>query len=121
MNLVLLIDDNPVQLRIREQVLRGAGFEVSIATSAETALALLRTAVGKNVGAVVTDHIMPGLSGADFVRRLRELDRYLPVIVISGMAEAEDDYPGLDVVFRQKPCPPRELIRLIRLSMEDAA
>ncbi len=121
LNSILLIDDNPLQLRIREQVLRGAGFEVSIATSAETGLALLRTTVGKKVGVVVTDHIMQGLSGADFVRRLRQVDRYLPVIVLSGMAEAEDEYQGMNVIFRQKPCPPPELIHLVKMSIESAA
>ncbi len=121
MNSILLIDDNPLQLRIREQVLRGAGFEVSIATSAESGLALLRTTVGKKVGVVVTDHIMQGLSGADFVRHLRQVDRYLPVIVLSGMAEAEDEYQGMNVIFRQKPCPPPELIHLVKMSIESAA
>ena len=40
---VLLIDDNPSQLTIRELVLREAGFPVSIATNVEGALALLRS------------------------------------------------------------------------------
>src|SRR5437868_6470416 len=46
-NQVLLIDDNPIQLRVRETILRGAGFQVSIATTAEGALAVLRTAAIK--------------------------------------------------------------------------
>ncbi len=120
MNTVLLIDDNPLQLRIREQVLREAGFEVHIATSGESALALMRTPVGKGVGAIVTDHIMPGLSGPALVRQLDDVSG-APVIVISGMAEAQDEYEGLVIVFREKPCPPPELIRLVRLSMEQAA
>ncbi len=121
MNTVLLIDDNPLQLRIREQVLRDAGFEVHIATSGESALALMRTPVAKSVGAVVTDHIMPGLSGPALVRQLDAVTGKLPIIVISGMAEAQDEYEGLGVIFREKPCPPPELIRLVRLSMEQAA
>ena len=69
-NQVLLIDDNPIQLRVRETILRGAGFQVSIATTAEGALAVLRTAANK-FGVIVTDHVLPGASGADFVRELR--------------------------------------------------
>ncbi len=121
LNSILLIDDNPVQLSIREQVLRGAGLEVLIATSGETALALLRTSVGKKVGVIITDHLMEGLSGADFVRRLRRMDRFLPVIVLSGLAEAENEYQGLNVAFRQKPCPPPELIQLVKMSLQNAA
>jgi CheY-like chemotaxis protein len=111
---VLLIDDDPIQLRVREAVLREAGVQVDVATTAESALALLRSVSGDSIRVIVTDHIMPGTSGAVFVHRLRELKPGIPVIVISGMAEAEDDYEGLDVTFRAKPCPPPELISLVR-------
>jgi DNA-binding response OmpR family regulator len=114
----LLIDDDPLQLRVREAVLREAGLEVDVATTAESALALLRSGTGSGIGAIVTDHIMPRASGADFVRVLRKVKPDVPVIVISGMAEAEDEYVGLDVSFRTKPCPPLELIELVRNSLE---
>ena len=111
---VLLVDDDPVQLRVREAVLRDAGVPVDVATTAESALALLRSSSGGVIGVVVTDHIMPGTSGAVFVHRLRDLKPGVPVVVISGMAEAEDEYQGLNVTFRTKPCPPTELIALVR-------
>ncbi len=112
---VLLIDDSPLQLRVREAVLRDAGFEVCIATTAETAMALLRSEpVGSSIGVVVTDHILPGASGADFVRQLRAVQPKVPVIVITGLPEVEAEYAGLNVIFRQKPCPPPELIGLVR-------
>lgn len=114
----MLIDDDPIQLRVREAVLREAGVPVDVATTADSALALLRSSSGDTVGAIVTDHIMPGISGAVFVRHLRELRPGIPVIVISGMAEAEDEYDGLDVTFRTKPCPPPELISLVRRTLE---
>ena len=111
---VLLIDDDPVQLRVREAVLRDASLLVDVATTAESALALLRSSPGTSIGTIVTDHIMPGTSGATFVHQIRGLRPGIPIIVISGMAEAEDDYEGLDVTFRTKPCPPAELINLVR-------
>jgi DNA-binding response OmpR family regulator len=114
---VLLIDDNPVQLRAREAVLRNAGFETHIATTQESALALLRSKVADAIGAIITDHIMPGSSGVEFVRSLRTAKPGVPVIVITGLAEAEGDYHGLGVTFRQKPCPPEELIALVRSRM----
>ena len=117
---VLLIDDDPVQLRVREAVLREAGVPVDVATTADSALALLRSGSSDSIGAIVTDHIMPGTSGAVFVRLLRELKPGIPVIVISGMAEAEDEYEGLDISFRTKPCPPPELISLVRLKLNES-
>jgi len=117
---VLLIDDNPVQLRAREAVLRNAGITTHIATTQEGALALLRSEVSEAVGAIITDHIMPGSSGAEFVRALRAAKPGVPVIVITGLAEAESEYRGLGVTFRQKPCPPEELIALVRSSIGEA-
>jgi len=118
---VLLIDDNPVQLRAREAVLRNAGFETHMATTQETALALLRTAAAASIGAIITDHIMPGSDGREFVRALRAAKPGVPVIVISGLAEAENDYRGLGITFRQKPCPPEEMIALVRAAVASTA
>ena len=102
--------------------MRDAGFEVCIATTAESAHALLRSEpVGDSVGVIVTDHILPGASGAEFVRQLRQIKRTVPVIVITGLPEAESEYVGLNVVFRQKPCPPPELIALVRNCMKSEA
>lgn len=116
---ILLIDDNPVQLRAREAVLRNAGFTTHIATTQEGALALLRSEAAQRLGAIITDHIMPGSSGADFVRAMRAAKPGIPVIVITGLAEAESEYRGAGVIFRQKPCPPEELIALVRSSVND--
>jgi DNA-binding response OmpR family regulator len=117
---VLLIDDSPLQLRVREAVLRDAGFEVRIATTAESAHALLRSEpAGDSIGVIVTDHILPGASGAEFVRQLRDFRPSVPVIVITGLPEAEAEYAGLGVIFRHKPCPPPELIALVRDTMPD--
>lgn len=110
---VLVIDDNPVQLSIREAVLRDAGFVVSIATTGPGALALLKTATTP-FHVIVTDHVMPKVSGADFVRSLRKIDPRIPVLVVTGMPDIESDYDGLDVVVKQKPLPPQELIDLVK-------
>ncbi len=113
MRQVLLIDDNPLQLSVRETVLRNAGFIVAVATTAESALATLRI-LGDRIGLVITDHVMPGVSGSEFVRLLRQENDQVPVIVLSGMPEAVSEYEGMNVVFRQKPLPPPELIELVR-------
>jgi len=115
---VLLVDDNPVQLSTRQLVLSQAGLEVQVATSADSALALLRSlSDAQKIGVIVTDHIMPEATGSDFVRLVREINSQVPVIVISGLAEAEQEYAGMDVLFRQKPCPPPELITLVQAAV----
>jgi DNA-binding response OmpR family regulator len=116
---VLLVDDNPLQLSVREAVLRTAGFQVSVATTAESALATLRV-LSDRIGVLITDHLMPGCSGSELVRQIRTFNQWLPVIVLSGLAEAETEYADLGVVFRHKPIPPPELIELVRASLDQA-
>lgn len=113
MRSLLVIDDNPLQLKVRETILRQAGFQVSVATNSEIALATLR-AVPERIGLVITDHLMPGTSGVELVRLIRASHLDLPIIVLSGLQEAEPEYDGLDVNFRLKPFPPGELIALIK-------
>jgi len=116
---VLLIDDNPLQLTVRETVLRNAGLSVSVATTAESALATLRV-LPDRIGTIVTDHIMPGCSGSELVRQIRAINDWIPIIVLSGLAEAELEYQDMNVTFRTKPLPPPELIALVKASLEAA-
>src|SRR5215469_18778527 len=113
MKTVLLVDDNAAQLTMREMVLRQAGIECHVATSAQSALALLRSESGQNnIGVVITDHLMPGMDGVEFVRQLRSFNPQIPVIVISGLPDADVEYAGLSITFRIKPCEPDDLIAL---------
>lgn len=108
---ILVIDDNPTQLQVRGAVLRGEGFSVLTAESAEQALALLKNPLAsKGLRVIVTDHVLPGASGDAFVRELRAFSPFVPVLVISGMDEAEPQYDGLGVIFLHKPCAAEELI-----------
>src|SRR5262249_51793452 len=96
MKQALLLDDNIAQLTIREMVLKRAAIESHVATKAQSALALLRSEVGRGrIGVVITDHLMPDMDGVEFVRQLRAFNREIPVIVISGMPDVDSEYAGL--------------------------
>jgi len=110
---VLLVDDDPGQLHIREIVLRNAGLAVHVATNAESALALLR-AMGNKIGLLITDHFLPERTGADLVREMRLTLPRMPVLVLTGMPGIETEYEGLDVSVRLKPIGPEEIIRIAR-------
>ncbi len=112
---VLLVDDNAVQAAIRQTILKRAGYHVSAALNAERALEMLRSNdLAEPIGLVITDHIMPGLSGSAFVRLLRQTHPHLPVMVISGLEEAEPEYEDLRVIFRIKPILPEALLASVR-------
>src|SRR5262252_7083688 len=118
MKQVLLLDDDPTQLSVRQLLLRRGGIESQIATSAVQALTVLASEAGRAaIGAVITDHIMPGIDGAEFVRRLRAFDPHIPVIVVSGLPDAEEAYRGQDVTFLVKPCEPEDLIAVVKAAL----
>jgi DNA-binding NtrC family response regulator len=113
MRQVLMVDDDPGQLRIREIILRNAGLTANLATDAVAALSCLRAKIGE-IGLLVTDHNLPGCSGAELVREARIIAPTLPMVVPTGMPGIESEYEGMDVMFCFKPMPPGEFIELIQ-------
>ena len=112
---LLLIDDNAVQAATRQTILKRAGYFVIAALNPGRALEQFRAGEFLDeVQLVITDHIMPGMNGAEFVRELRKTRPKLPVLVISGMEEAESEYEGMNVVFRLKPLLPESLLASVQ-------
>lgn len=108
---ILLIDDNAVQAATRQTILKRAGYFVIAALSPERALEQFRNnEFPAPIDLILTDHIMPGMNGDEFVKKLREFEPTVPVLVISGMPEAEDQYQGLGIEFRLKPLFPDNLL-----------
>jgi CheY-like chemotaxis protein len=111
---LLLIDDNAVQAATRQTILRRAGYFVIAALNPSRALEQFQSGeFPAEINLVITDHLMPGMSGSEFVRALRKTHPGLPVLVISGLEEAEQEYSGLDVTFRMKPLLPDQLLATV--------
>jgi CheY-like chemotaxis protein len=109
---ILIVDDNPIQAFTRRLVLEKAHFPVVLADNGAAALA--KFDAGEQFGVVITDHCMPQMTGPELVKTLRERSSTLPIVVLSGLPEAEQEYQGMDVYFRLKPVQPEELIELSR-------
>ncbi len=108
---ILLIDDNAVQAATRQTILKRAGYFVIAVLNPVRALEQFRSEeFPAPIKLVITDHLMPGMTGAEFVQELRKNHPTLPVLVISGLEEAEQEYAGLDVLFRMKPLLPDNLL-----------
>ena len=112
---MLLIDDNAIQAATRQTILRRSGYFAIAALNPRRALEQFQNDdFPAEIRAVITDHIMPEMSGSEFVRELRKTHPHLPVMVISGLEEAEAEYAGLNVAFRLKPLPPESLLSHLR-------
>ena len=91
---ILCVDDEENQLAVRKLVLESKGYSVLTAASGQQALALLAQ---HQVDLVLSDHLMPGLTGAELARQIKAQKPELPVILISAVNEipADADYADL--------------------------
>ncbi len=117
---VLLVDDNAIQAATRQTILRRSGYFAIAVLNPKRALDQFQNdEFPAEIRAVITDHIMPGMSGAEFVRELRKTHPRLPVMVISGLEEAQVEYAGMNVEFLLKPLPPDILLARLRDLLAD--
>jgi CheY-like chemotaxis protein len=89
----LLVDDEPLVRMSTAEMLSELGYRVVEAGSAEDALQRVRAGLQPNL--LVTDHLMPGMSGTDLGIALRKLYPELQVLVVSGYANNEGITPDL--------------------------
>ena len=101
---ILAVDDDPLILMNTVLMLEDLGHEVKEATSAGAALDLFTANGGFDL--VVTDHSMPGMTGSDLARQLRQFQPGLPIVLASGYT----DLP---------PGSLQELVRLTKPYTED--
>ncbi len=86
---LLVVDDSRLQRRILLSALASSGYELLEAASAEEALEICRSSPPR---IVISDWMMPGMSGVDFCRILREeqQDAYIYVIILTSKSDKED-------------------------------
>ncbi|WP_307367857.1 ATP-binding protein [Brevundimonas sp. SORGH_AS_0993] len=91
--LALVVDDEPLVRAATVASLSELGFGVIEADSGEAALALMESGVRPKV--LVTDHLMPGLTGVELARQVQNRSPDCAVLIVSGYAEVEDLAPDL--------------------------
>jgi DNA-binding NtrC family response regulator len=78
---ILIVDDDPVQRRIVEAAIVKFGYDALAVDGGGAALAALEGARGGDVAVVVLDLVMPGIDGLEVLKRMREREIHVPVIV----------------------------------------
>lgn len=113
---ILVVEDEVAIQELLRYSLEQAPFEVLVVTSAEQALAEIRS---KLPSVVLLDLMLPGMSGIALARHLRSeaRTRELPIIMVTARAEEADRIAGLNIGaddYVTKPFSPKELIARIR-------
>ena len=86
---VLVIDDEENIRLLYKEELADEGYEVSVAASAQEALAKIEA---ERPDLITLDIRMPGVDGIEFLKLLRERDRDLPVIIVTAYGEYKQDF-----------------------------
>jgi len=91
--LLLVVDDDPVNLRVLEAILPPGEYDLTTATSGKEALALLDA---KEWDLVITDIMMPQMSGYELTRRIRERFTLteLPILLLTARSQPNDIQSG---------------------------
>jgi signal transduction histidine kinase len=113
---VLVVEDSPTQTAKLQAILEFAGLEVACANDGEQALGMLE---GTPIDLVISDIVMPGMSGYDLCRRIKALpaSAALPVVLLSAHKDPMDIIRGLECGadgFLPKPYQPEQIIDRVR-------
>jgi two-component system sensor histidine kinase ChiS len=115
-NTILVVDDNPTNLRVLVDYLEEVGFEVLAAEDGETAIDLLQYTLPD---IILLDVMMPGIDGFETCRRLKNdsTTKDIPVIFMTALSDTDDKVEGLQagaVDYITKPLQHEEVLARIK-------
>jgi DNA-binding NtrC family response regulator len=112
---LLLVDDDDAVRRVLARVLRGSGYLVHDYSSGESAVEFVRCHAGP-IDLLVTDTVLPGMTGVEAAEAIRSLRPGLPVLQMSGFAKSQVAEEGADRAYHfiAKPFRGDQLVRCVR-------
>jgi DNA-binding NtrC family response regulator len=121
MKTILVVDDEEgIRISLGE-ILGRFGYRVMTESNCDAALALFRE--GTPVDLVITDYLMPGMDGLEFITRLKHMAPSVPVVVMTGSQSIESYLKAVSLgVFEylSKPLRSRDLVRVVRTALGEA-
>lgn len=117
---ILIVDDDPLILQTLQAILKASGYETDPATSPRDALLKAQTSPGAYDVALI-DLNMPELSGLELLAALRQADRFIMTVIMTGYATKENAVQSLRqgaFEFIEKPVMPEELVAVVEKALE---
>ncbi len=118
MHTILVVDDEPNYQIVLSELLRDEGYEVFTADSGTAALPIVRDT---DLDLVLSDMKMPGMDGIEFMKKIKEFNKDLPVILITAYAEVEKAVEAMHLgafTYLAKPFSNEQLLASIRKAIE---
>jgi len=98
---VLVVDDNLETQKVIADLLRDGGYEAALASNSTEAMQMFNER--DDIGLVLADIVMPGLSGFDLARQVKALRPDMPVLLMTGYAGYADAIAQIGGVPLLKP------------------
>jgi PAS domain S-box-containing protein len=118
-NKILIIDDEPINISLLEDILKEEKYDIRSATSGEDALSLLPEF---EPDLILLDILMSGMDGYEVCQRIRDIEQFrlVKIIMVSAMAMLKERLKGYDVGaddYITKPFKKEELLAKVRVVM----
>jgi signal transduction histidine kinase len=113
---ILFVDDEPMQVKLGQEVLGRLGYRVTAVDSSEEAFARFRETPDA-YDLVITDMTMPGMTGDVLAREILKIRPGMAVILCTGYSERITEREARALGIREyvmKPCPPRVMAGIVR-------
>jgi len=118
---ILVVDDEPTVRELSRKVLERAGYRIVASPDPLQALAAVQDR-SVEPDLILTDVVMPGMSGPDLARKIRDILPHVAVVLLSGYTSDRLDIADLiasGARFELKPLTPRDLARVVADALAD--
>lgn len=118
MHTILVVDDEPNYQIVLAELLRDEDYEVFTADSGTAALPIVQDT---DLDLVISDMKMPGMDGIEFMKRIKDFNKALPVILITAYAEVEKAVEAMHLgafTYLAKPFSNEQLLAAVRKAIE---
>ena len=110
--LILCVDDEASGLTARRLLLSIAGYTVLTAPSGTAALRLFAC---NHVDLVITDQLLPDLTGAELVSEMKRIKPEVPVVLLTGLVDPPPGFEHADLFLTKGMTPPEFLAEIANL------
>lgn len=110
---ILMVDDEDLLLTMGEMVLTSFGYRVMTASSGQRALEILESN-GSRIDLLITDLVMPKMSGRELIEQVHPKFPHLPIICTSGYVRSKNSEDNNGEVYLQKPFSSQDLLLKVK-------
>ena len=109
---ILCVDDEPTGLTARRLLLSTAGYTALTASAGNAALRLFSF---NHVDLVITDHMLPDLTGAELISAMKRLKPDVPIVLLTGMVDPPPGFEHADLLLTKGMMPQEFLAEIADL------